>query len=75
MIKGAIFDIDGVLLDSMGIWDDLGARYLQSIGKIPEEGLNKILFSMQLPTNFMVVIITHLKKLFSLKGELIGLLK
>lgn len=48
MIKGAIFDIDGVLLDSMGIWDDLGARYLQSIGKIPEEGLNKILFSMSM---------------------------
>lgn len=48
MIKGAIFDIDGVLLDSMGIWDDLGARYLQSIGIIPEEGLNKILFSMSM---------------------------
>ena len=48
MIKGAIFDIDGVLLDSMGIWDDLGARYLQSIGKIPEEGLNIILFSMSM---------------------------
>lgn len=48
MIKGAIFDIDGVLLDSMGIWDDLGARYLRSLGKIPEEGLNKILFSMSM---------------------------
>ena len=34
MIKGIIFDIDGVLLDSLGIWDDLGARYLQSIGPI-----------------------------------------
>ncbi|MBP5530188.1 MAG: HAD family phosphatase [Lachnospiraceae bacterium] len=48
MIKGAIFDIDGVLLDSMGIWDDLGARYLRSLGKIPEEGLNIILFSMSM---------------------------
>jgi HAD superfamily hydrolase (TIGR01509 family) len=48
MIKGAIFDIDGVLLDSMGIWDDLGARYLRSLEKIPEEGLNKILFSMSM---------------------------
>lgn len=48
MIKGAIFDIDGVLLDSMGIWDDLGARYLRSLDKIPEEGLNKILFSMSM---------------------------
>ena len=48
MIKGAIFDIDGVLLDSMGIWDDLGARYLRSLDKIPEEGINKILFSMSM---------------------------
>ena len=48
MIKGVIFDIDGVLLDSLGIWDDLGARYLRSLGKIPEEGLNKILFSMSM---------------------------
>ena len=27
-IKGAIFDLDGVLLDSMTIWTDLGERYL-----------------------------------------------
>ena len=32
----------------MGIWDDLGARYLRSLGRIPEEGLNKILFSMSM---------------------------
>ncbi|MCR5420379.1 MAG: HAD family phosphatase [Lachnospiraceae bacterium] len=48
MIRGAIFDIDGVLLDSMGIWEDLGARYLQSMGLVPEEGLNEILFSMSM---------------------------
>ncbi len=48
MIKGVIFDIDGVLLDSMGIWDDLGARYLKSIGVKPEDGLNEILFSMSM---------------------------
>lgn len=48
MIKGIIFDIDGVLLDSMGIWDDLGARYLRSIGTQPEEGLHEILFSMSM---------------------------
>ena len=47
-IKGVIFDIDGVLLDSMGIWTDLGARYLVSIGKTPEEGLAEILFSMSM---------------------------
>ena len=47
-IKGVIFDVDGVLLDSMGIWTDLGARYLVSIGSKPEEGLSDILFSMSM---------------------------
>lgn len=48
MIKGVIFDIDGVLLDSLVIWNDLGARYLISLGIEPEEGLNEILFSMSM---------------------------
>ena len=48
MIKGVIFDIDGVLLDSMIIWTDLGERYLKSIGKEPEEGLTERLFSMSM---------------------------
>ena len=47
-IKGAIFDIDGVLLDSMEIWTDLGTRYLESLGKEPEEGLAAVLFSMSM---------------------------
>lgn len=47
-IKGVIFDIDGVLLDSLEIWTDLGARYLVSIGKVPEQGLADILFSMSM---------------------------
>lgn len=33
---GAIFDLDGTLLDSMPWWDDLGERYLRSLGKTPE---------------------------------------
>ena len=48
MTKAAIFDLDGVLLDSMGIWNDLGARYLRSLGVTPENGLNEILFSMSM---------------------------
>ncbi|MCR5213800.1 MAG: HAD family phosphatase [Eubacterium sp.] len=48
MIKGVIFDVDGVLLNSMLIWKDLGARYLKSIGKVPETGLGDILFSMSM---------------------------
>ena len=48
MIRGAIFDLDGVLLDSMGIWNDLGARYLRSLHIQPEPGLNEILFAMSM---------------------------
>lgn len=46
MIKGCIFDIDGTLIDSMPVWHDLGARYLESIGITPEHGLSDILFPM-----------------------------
>ena len=47
-IKGVIFDVDGVLLDSLEIWTDLGERYLVSIGKAAEEGLADTLFSMSM---------------------------
>lgn len=46
MMRAAIFDVDGTILDSMGIWEDAGARYLRSIGKEPEEDLGRMLFSM-----------------------------
>ena len=39
MIKGAIFDLDGTLLDSMFIWDTVGEDYLRSLGIEPSENL------------------------------------
>ena len=48
MIRGAIFDLDGVLLDSLSIWEDLGARYLRAKGITPEENLGKKLFPMSM---------------------------
>lgn len=48
MIKGAIFDVDGTLLDSMGIWTDAGSRYIESLHLVPEEKLGEILFHMSL---------------------------
>lgn len=46
MLKGIIFDVDGTLLNSMHIWNELGNRYLQTIGLEPEEGLASVLFPM-----------------------------
>lgn len=42
MIKGAIFDLDGTLIDSMFIWDTIGEDYLKSIGIVPKENLAEI---------------------------------
>ena len=39
MIKGAIFDLDGTLLDSMFIWDTIGEVYLRSLDIEPRENL------------------------------------
>jgi HAD superfamily hydrolase (TIGR01509 family) len=47
-IEGAIFDLDGTLLDSMAIWDSVGSDYLRSRGIIPEPGLNTIFRNMSL---------------------------
>ncbi len=38
-ISGAIFDMDGTLLDSMFVWMDIGKRYLISCGITPRESL------------------------------------
>lgn len=40
--------MDGVVLDSMAIWHDLGARYLRMQQLCSEEGLNEKLFSMSM---------------------------
>lgn len=48
MIRAAVFDLDGVVLDSMSIWRDLGARYLLHRGLTPEPGLGELLFSMSM---------------------------
>lgn len=46
MLKGAIFDADGTLLDSMPIWQELGQRYLARRGIKAEQGLSDILYPM-----------------------------
>jgi len=45
-IKGAIFDLDGTLIDSMWIWGDVAENYLKSHGKTPRPGLREELRSL-----------------------------
>ena len=47
-LQGAIFDLDGTLLDSMFIWSTIGEEYLRSRGIAPREKLNEIFKNMSL---------------------------
>ena len=47
-IRACIFDVDGTLLDSMPVWDDIGERYLTSQGIAAGEGLRDVLNTMSL---------------------------
>ncbi len=49
MIKFAIFDLDGTLLDSSEMWRTLGIRYLTALGETPEEGLTDEMNELSLP--------------------------
>ena len=48
MLKGAIFDFDGTLVDSMFIWDTIGEDYLRSLGKEPNEDLRTVFMPLTL---------------------------
>lgn len=65
MVEGIIFDVDGTILDSMGIWDDAGEIYLNSLGIEPENNLGKILFSMSMREGA-----EYLKKTYGLKSNI-----
>ncbi len=46
MIKGAIIDIDGTILDSMSIWNKAGEMFLHNLGIEAEPDLGSIMFCM-----------------------------
>lgn len=48
MINGVIFDVDGVLLNSMPIWENLGELYLREFGIEAEKDLGKKLFTLSM---------------------------
>ena len=47
-IRGAIFDMDGTLTDSMHLWIEIGKRYLSSLGYEVSPEQNRMLTSMLL---------------------------
>ena len=47
-IVGAIFDLDGTILDSMSFWKTLSDNYLDSLGIEPEKDLNAKLLTMSI---------------------------
>lgn len=63
-IKGAIFDMDGTLLDSMQIWRNLANRYLESKGKVPETGLRDKIWTLT-----MTEAAEYLKQQYGLEEE------
>lgn len=55
MIKGAIFDIDGTLLDSMPVWENAGARYLATLGIKAKSDLKDKLDALSLPEGALYI--------------------
>ena len=47
-IAGAIFDLDGTLLDSMGAWHDLGTNYLRGRGYVPPATIHQDLLRLSM---------------------------
>ena len=46
--RGAIFDADGTLLNSMYVWNELGERFLRGLNIEPEKNLSEVLSQMSL---------------------------
>lgn len=47
-IKGAIFDLDGTLLDSMTMWDSIAENYLKSQGVKPNDHVREAVRAMSI---------------------------
>ncbi len=48
ILKGAVFDLDGTLLDSMGVWSRMGSSFLRKLGYEPKEGIDDFFTSFSI---------------------------
>lgn len=62
---GAIFDLDGTILDSMVNWDTLAERYLISLGIKPRENINEVFKDMS-----MKQAAVHYQKYYGIKKSI-----
>ncbi|MEG0291394.1 MAG: HAD family phosphatase [Anaerovoracaceae bacterium] len=70
IIKGAIFDLDGTLLDSMHVWQKIGSEYLKGRGIVPAENLDEEILTMSIVDAAM-----FMKKNYGLKDECEDIIK
>lgn len=60
--KGIIFDLDGTLLDSMSVWENVDRMFLEENGINPPEGISDIVKKMTIEDSAM-----YFKNQFALK--------
>lgn len=61
-IKGIIFDLDGTLLDSMSVWENVDKMFLEENGITPPDGISDIVKKMTIQASAM-----YFKTRFSLE--------
>lgn len=61
-VEGVIFDMDGTLIDSMSMWENIASDYLTKKGYQPKSNLGSVLKSMSLLQGTEYVIKTYSMK-------------
>lgn len=64
-IQAVIFDLDGTLMDSMWIWEDIDITYLKKFGKECTPGLQQIIEGMSMTETAI-----YFKKIFQIPDSL-----
>lgn len=70
MIRGIVFDFDGTLLDSMGLWETLPYEYLQSKGKETTENLVQVFQSFTMKQSAI-----YYKEHYGVQGSVDSIIK